>query len=80
MPDINHRVEDVREQLKKHSFLINELEPTIICCSCKKKFSGKHSVRKLATKELRRLLQPYTFLGPEALRLRLDRSALHLYL
>jgi hypothetical protein len=37
-------------------------------------------VPKSTTKELRRLLRPYTFLGPEALRLRPDRSTPHSHL
>jgi hypothetical protein len=30
MLDMNHRVEDVREQLERHGLLMNEPEPTII--------------------------------------------------
>ena len=88
---MNHRAEGVREQLKRHGLLMNEPEPTITCCSCQfslgdypnavtNHLSGKHSVSKSATKELRRLLRPYTFLGPEALRLRPDGSAPHPHL
>ena len=78
MPDKDYRPEDVREHLARHGLSVNELELVIICCTCRfalgdsltavaSYLAEKHNVPKLTTKELRRLLRPYTFLGPEAL-------------
>ena len=91
MPNVNCRPNNVREHLIRYSLLINKLELVIICCSCRfllrdslnavtNHLAKKHKVPKLTTKELRRVLRPYTFLGLEALRLCLDRSAPHLHL
>lgn len=75
MPDANHRPTDIRDHLARHGLFMNEPEPVIICRSCKfalgdslaavaNHLAEKHSVLKSTTKELRRLLRPYTFLGP----------------
>jgi hypothetical protein len=91
MPDVNHCLENVREHLTRHNLFMNEPEPVIICRSCKfslgdspnavaNHLAEKHNVPKSTTKELRRLLGPYTFLGPEALRLRPDESTPHPHL
>lgn len=91
MPDVNCRTDDVREHLTRYGFLMNEAEPVIICCSCKfslgdspnavtNRLAEKHNVSKSTTKELRRMLHPHTFLGPEALRLRPHGSTPHPHL
>jgi hypothetical protein len=91
MPEVNHHPLNVREHLTRHDLFMNELEPVIICRSCKfslgdspsavaNHLTEKHNVPKSTTKELMRLLRPYTFLGPEALRLRPDGSTPHPHL
>ena len=91
MPNVNHRPENVREHLARHGLFVNEPEPVIICRTCRfalgdsptavaNHLAEKHNVPKSTTKELRRLLRPYTFLGPEALRLRPDGSTPHPHL
>lgn len=91
MPDVNHRPENVREPLARHELFMNEPEPVIICRACGfalgdpptavvNHLAEKHIAPKSTTKELTRLLRPYTFLGLEALRLRPDGCTLHPHL
>ena len=78
MPDKDHRPENVREHLARHGLFVNEPKPVVICCTCRfalgdsptavaNHHAEKPNVPKSTTKEPRRLLRPYTFLGPEAL-------------
>jgi hypothetical protein len=91
MPKATRDPESVRAHLVSHRLFMNEPEPVIICRTCRFALSDspvavanhlaeKHGALKLDTKELRRLLRPYTFLGPEALRLRPDGSTPHPHL
>jgi hypothetical protein len=91
MPKVNNCPENIREHLTRHGLFMNEPEPVIICRSCQfslgdspsavaNHLAEKHNVPKATTKELRRLLHPFTFLGPETLRLRPDGSTPHPHL
>ena len=91
MPNKNYYPKNVREYLARYRLFVNELELVIICRIYRFALSNslttiinyltkKYNVPKLTIKELRRLLRPYTFLGLEALRLRLDRSTPHPHL
>jgi hypothetical protein len=91
MPNANYDPENVRAHLARHGLFMNEPEPVIICRTCRfalgdspiavaNHLAEKHGAPKSTTKELRHLLRPYTFLGPEALRLRPDGSAPHPHL
>lgn len=88
---MNCRPDNIRELLTRYGLAMNEPEPVIICCSCKfslgdspnavvNHLAEKHNVSKPITKELQRMLHPYTFLGLEALCLRLDGSTPHPHL
>jgi hypothetical protein len=91
MPKATRDPESVRAYLVSYGLFMNEPEPVIICCTCRfalgdspvavaNYLAEKHGALKLDTKELRRLLRPYTFLGLEALRLRPDGSTPHPHL
>ena len=83
--------ENVREHLIRPDLFMNDLEPIIICCRCNfllgaskstvaNRFDKEHNVPISTTKELRRLLCPYTFSGLEVLRLCLCGSTAHPHL
>ena len=64
MPDVNHRLEKVRERLARRGLFMNEPEPVIICRACRfalgdsptaVAIAEKHDVPKSTTKELTRL-------------------------
>jgi hypothetical protein len=78
MPNKDYYPKNVREYLARHRLFVNKLELVIIYYTCRFALSNslttvanylakKPNVPKLTTKELRCLLRPYTFLGPEAL-------------
>jgi hypothetical protein len=86
MSKVYYDSKNVRSYLMRNMLFINKPEPVITCCTCRFALSNspiavanylaeKHGALKEHTKELRCLLPPYTFLRPEALRLRPDGSA-----
>lgn len=90
MPDVNHS-ENVKEHVTRHGLSMNEPESVIVCRTCSfapgdpttavtNHLTKKLNTLMLTTKELRSLLRPYTFLGPEALRLCLDGFTPHPHL